>query len=678
MVRYALGTLILVSACAAPAKRPADAPNAAALKSGVSPENFDKSVRAQDDFYHHVSGAWLERTEIPADKSNYGSFTKLFDDAEAHLKAIIDEIAADPGEAGSERRKIADLFNSFVDTKQVDSAGAAPLAVVLKRIATLDSRRAVAVELGRLQRNGIRSPLYMYIDQDAKESTRYISYLHQSGLGLPDRDYYFDEGERFDGYRSAYRVYVGKLLTLAGLPSDEASVTSIVDLERDMATKHWTRVANRDRDKTYNKKTFAELAALAPAVDWAAYFEGAAMPPAPVIVRQPDYLQALSDLMKTVDVARWRLYLSWCAADALAPYLDDRFVDAHFAFHKKTLSGIEAQRPRWKRAVELVDHGLGMALGKIYVERHFRPEAKARMKTLVANLTAAFDEGIDGLEWMTAVTKVQAKQKLSKFVTKIGYPDAWLDYGNLDIRAGDLVGNVTRSRHFEHDRWVAKLGGPIDRGEWFMTPQTVNAYYNPPMNEIVFPAAILQPPFFNLEADDAVNYGAIGAVIGHELSHGFDDQGRKSDGDGNLRDWWTKTDAEQFEARAKILSDQYDGYRPRPDAHVNGKLTLGENIGDLGGLTIAYAAYRRSLGGKEAPVIDGFTGDQRFFLGWAQIWRRKYREAELSRRLVTDPHSPSQYRVLGVLSNMPQFYKAWGVKEGDAMFRAEEIRVKIW
>ncbi len=670
-------TLVLLTACAS---SPKGAPaTEGAQSSGVDLENFDKSVTAGDDFYHHVNGEWLKRTEIPGDKSNYGSFTKLYDDAQEQLRTIITELAKTPGEAGSEPAKIAALYNSFMDSDRITGLAGKPLAADLERIGKLASKAEVAAELGRLQRDGVRTPIAMWIDQDAKNSTSYIVYLSQSGLGLPDRDYYLDDGERFAKARSAYQTYVAKILELAGLAHGESDVQSIIALEKAFATSHWTRVANRDRDKTYNKKTATELATLAPAIDWTAWFGGSVMDaPKAVIVRQPDFLGALSKQVEATDLATWRLYLSFCLVDSSAPFLDDRFVTVHFDLHKKALRGVTEQRPRWKRGVELVDHALGMALGKVYVQRHFRPEAKARMKTLVQNLTKAFEGGIGDLEWMTPPTKVQAKTKLTKFISKIGYPDEWRDYGTLQVKADDLFGNVRRARRFEHDRWIKKLGGPIDRNEWYMTPQTVNAYYNPPMNEIVFPAAILQPPFFNLDADDAVNYGAIGAVIGHEFSHGFDDQGRKSDGDGNLRDWWTEQDAKQFEARASKLVAQYDTFQATPDKPVNGKLTLGENIGDLGGLTIAYRAYKMSLGGEEAPVLDGFTGDQRFFLGWAQIWRRKYRDEELARRLVTDPHSPSQYRVLGVLANMPEFYEAWGLKPGDKMYRAPDDRVKIW
>ena len=649
------------------------------LVSGVDLENFDPKVPATEDFYHHVNGKWLERTEIPADRSNYGSFTKLLDEAEANLKAIIEDAAAKDAAEGTEAQKVGDFFKSFMDSERLDKLGLEPLRGELTRIYGLSDKAQVAEAFGRLVRIGARSPVSSWIDQDAKKSTEYIVYLSQSGLGLPDRDYYFDDKDEFKKYRKAYRAYLEATLKLSGVEEPAASSEAPLLIETALAEHHWTRTQNRDRDKTYNKLSLDELATLSPNFDVKAFFVGAKVPtPSHVIIRQPTYFENLSKIIDETPLHEWKLYLAWSLIDAMAPILDKSFVDAEFAFRKKTLRGIEENRPRWKRAVSSIDGSIGHAVGKIYVEKHFKPEAKARMKTLVENLVKAFEEGIDGLEWMTPKTKEQARAKLARFTTKIGYPDEWLNYADLEIKADDLYGNVTRAHAFEHDRWVSKLGGPIDRGHWYMTPQTVNAYYNPPMNEIVFPAAILQPPFFDMSADDAVNYGAIGAVIGHELSHGFDDQGRKSDGDGNLRDWWTEEDATEFNARADLMVKQYDQFEPMKDQKVQGKLTLGENIGDLGGLTIAFKAYQRSLGGKAAPHLDGYSGAQRFFIGWAQIWRRKYRDAELQQRLVTDPHSPSQYRVIGVLSNMPEFYEAFDISEGDPMHRPDGERVKIW
>lgn len=662
---------------AEPAK-PAPAPEPT-MASGIDKQWFDAAVRPQDDLFRHVNGKWLKEVEIPADKSNYSEFARLADEARENIKKIVEELAANE-KAEGDAKKIADFYRAYMDEAAAEKAGLTPLKAELQRIAKVKSKADVAFELGRLERVGLSPGVTLWVDQDAKQSTEYILYVQQAGLGMPDRDYYLKDDERLNKARAAYLEYVEKMLTLAGKKGAKKLAKRVFALEKKLAEAQWTRVESRDRDKTYNKLDPAGLKKLAGGVAWPKFFEGLGTDgvPAHVIVRQPSYVEALGKVLKKTAVSDWKLYLEWNVINGYASLLTKEMVDTSFAFYGTTLSGTTENEARWKRAMNALDHALGFALAKIYVERHFKPEAKARMEELVSNLREAFEAGIDDLEWMTPETKEQAKAKLTKFVTKIGYPDEWRDYSELEIVAGDLVGNVMRARAFEHDRNLNKLGKPIDRNEWYMTPQTVNAYYNPPMNEIVFPAAILQPPFFDLEADDAVNYGGIGAVIGHELSHGFDDQGRKSDGDGNLRDWWTDKDAEAFKARAENLVAQYDAFEPLPGQRVQGKLTLGENIGDLGGLTIAYRAYQLSLGGKEAPVIDGFTGPQRFFIGWAQVWRRKYRDAELQRRLLTDPHSPAEFRVLGIVSNMPEFYAAFDLKQGDELFRPESERVKIW
>lgn len=661
------------------AETKAPAPEKITLASGLDRAGFDTSIRAQDDLYQHVNGTWLKETEIPADKSDYSMFTRLADEARENIKAIVEEIAANEHPAGSTEQKIADFYRSYLDEAKANELGLEPLKEDLARIRKLRTKKDVIREMGRQQQTSLSPLLASWVDQDAKNATEYILYFHQAGLGLPDRDYYLKKDEKMEATRKAYLAYVEKVFTLAGRKDAKKAAKKVWDLELQLAKVHWARAETRDREKAYNKHDLKGLKKLAPAMDWPVYFEGMGVKaPAAVIVRQPTYVTAAGKLLRKVPVATWKTYLEWNLLNGFAPLLSKDFVDAHFAFYGTTISGIQENEERWKRAINALDRTLGEAVGKAYVERHFRPEAKARMEELVANLRRAFGEGIDGLTWMSDETKVQAKAKLERFVTKIGYPDQWRDYSKLEIVAGDLVGNAKRARMFEHERNLNKLGKPIDRTEWFMTPQTVNAYYNPPMNEIVFPAAILQPPFFDMEADDAVNYGAIGAVIGHELSHGFDDQGRKSDGDGNLRDWWTKEDAEKFTARAEKMVSQYAAFEPLPGQKVNGKLTLGENIGDLGGLTIAYRAYQLSLDGKEAPEIDGTTGSQRFFMGWAQVWRRKYRDQELQRRLLTDPHSPAEYRVLGVVANMPEFYEAFDVKEGDELFLPEDQRVKIW
>jgi len=648
--------------------------------SGIDLTNLNTSVRPQDDFYRYVNGNWLKTTEIPADKSSYGSFTALFDASEKHLREIIEEAANKPNkQAGSNEQKVGDFYLSYMDSARIEALGLAPLEDELQLIQSLHNKWELSALIAHLQKIGVQRPFSFWVNQDLKHSDEYIGYLSQSGLGLPDRDYYLNASDKFKHIRDEYVTYIEKLFTLSGYGDASRKAARILDIETEIARKHWTRVQNRDRDKTYNKYAVGELHRLLPAFDWPGYLEQAGLNKAQnVIVRQPDYFEALNSIFRLVSLEDWKTYFTFKLLNNYASSLPAEFVDAQFDFYSKTLRGIEKNRPRWKRAVGAVNRTLGEVVGKIYVDKHFKPEAKQRMVELVANLKRAFHERLQQLEWMSDETKKQALDKLAKFNTKIGYPDKWKDYSALKIARDDLIGNLKRSALVEYERMVAKLDSPIDREEWLMTPQTVNAYYNPPMNEIVFPAAILQPPFFNMAADDAVNYGAIGAVIGHEISHGFDDQGRKSDGDGNLRDWWTQQDNEEFKKRAQRMVAQYNTFNPIDTMHVKGKLTLGENIGDLAGLTVAYHAYKMSLNGKEAPVIDGFTGDQRFFMGWAQVWRRKYRDDELRRRLITDPHSPSEYRTNGVLANMPEFYEAFGVKEGDKLFRPEDVRVRIW
>jgi putative endopeptidase len=685
MRKFLPGLLLVSAACAGTAATAPTPPPAAPVAkeptrpSGLDRAGFDTRVRPQDDLYRHVNGRWLQVTEIPADKSNYSMFAKLEDDARAHIRALVEEVAAGQHPAGSIKQKIGDFYRTFLDEAAANKLGLKPLQAHLDRIRKLPSKREVAREMGRLQRLQLRPLLGAAVSQDAKEATAYILYLNQAGLGLPDRDYYLTDDPEMETNRDGYRAYMEKVLTMAGHKDAAPLTEKIWDLEVEMAKGHWTRAETRDRDKTYNKFQAADLTKLTPAMDWTAFFEGLGAPAGKaVIVRQPSYAKAVSTLLEKTPLPTWRAYLEWRLLDGFAPLLAEPYVTAHFEFHGSTLSGIENNEERWKRALQALDAAMGEAVGSLYVEKHFRPEAKARMQVLVENIRQAFGSGIDGLGWMSDATKKEARGKLAKFVTKIGYPDKWRDYGKLTIEAGDLVGNVMRALQFEADRNLAKLGAPVDRSEWFLTPQTVNAYYNASLNEIVFPAAILQPPFFDMEADDAVNYGAIGAVIGHELSHGFDDQGRKSDGDGNLRDWWSQEDATKFKEQASRLVAQYQGFEPLPGQKVNGQLTLGENIGDLGGLTIAYRAYRLSLQGKEPAKIDRTTGPQRFFMGWAQVWRRKYRDAEMRRRLVTDSHAPAEYRVLGVVANMPEFYEAFAVKSGDKAFRPEGERVKIW
>lgn len=647
--------------------------------SGVDRSNFDPQVSLAEDFYLHVNGGWLERTEIPADKSNFGSFTALADDAEAMLQQLVEQLAKQEHTAGSDEQKVADLYRSFMDLERLDAAGIEPLRPWLDQVTALESLEGLPALMAVAARDGIGNPMGFYVNQDAMRSDRYTIYVTQSGTTLPDRDYYLDADPKFEAIRGKFVAYMRDLLTAAGYGDAQGAAERILALETRLAEAQWTKVENRDPVKTYNAVDRAAFVQTLNSIDLNAMLTEAGLAERQeFVVRQPSYFEKLNTILAETPVSTWRDYYTFRVVDAYATALGSQFDDLHFDFHDRTLSGVESPKAREKRGVDVCNMVVGELLGKLYVKERFTPEAKAKMVELVDNLKLAFAERIKGLDWMSEGTKVQALDKLSKFTTKIGYPDKWRDYSKLEITSESLVGNLAAYARFEYEDSLGKLDGPIDRNEWHMTPQTVNAYYNPLMNEIVFPAAILQPPFFDLNADDAVNYGAIGAVIGHELSHGFDDKGSKYDGDGNLRNWWTVEDRQEFDARSKSLIDQYAAYSPIEGLYLNGELTLGENIGDLGGLNVAYKAYRLSLGDREAPMIDGLTGDQRFFYGWGQIWRRKYREQELRKRLLTDPHSPSQYRANGIVSNMDAFYEAFEVPEGSPMYIAPEQRVRIW
>ncbi|WP_028111907.1 M13 family metallopeptidase [Ferrimonas kyonanensis] len=650
------------------------------LSSGIEFANFDTSVRPQDDFYSYVNGTWLKTSEIPADRTSSGAFYDLREKARDDVKVIIEDLAAKSNlKAGSDEQKVGDLYRSFMDTDKVNELGLAPLKPELANIAAIDSKAGVVAYFAHSQTIGAGTPLAFYINVDAKDSERYATHIWQAGLSLPDRDYYFNDEARFVKLREGFLAHMEKMFTMAGVANPAESAKTVMAIETKLAKGHWTRVESRDSEKRYNKYQTAELSKLASHIDWAVYLKTiGGDSQSDIIINQPSYIEALDKVVAETSVADWKTYLTWNLLTAYSGMLSQEFDTENFEFFARKLNGQEQQKERWKRGVALVSDNLGEVVGKVYVDKHFPAEAKARMKELVENLRKAYAVSIDQLEWMSPETKVKAKEKLAAFTPKIGYPDQWEDYSALSIDSDDLVGNVMRSATLAHNKDLEKLGGPIRRYEWHMTPQTVNAYYSPVMNEIVFPAAILQPPFFNMNADDAVNYGGIGAVIGHEMGHGFDDQGARYDKDGNLKNWWTESDLKAFQKRGSALVAQYDGYQVFDDLHVNGKLTLGENIGDLSGATIAYKAYKMSLEGKPAPIIDDLTGDQRFFIGWGQIWRGKYKEQALRNRVATDPHSPSQFRANGPLSNMTEFYSSFDVKQGDAMYLPAEKRVKIW
>lgn len=649
------------------------------LVSGIELEHVSQATSAADDFYWHVNEGWLNTTEIPADQSNYGSFSKLDDGVKEAIRTIIEEAAEQDAPEGSDAQKVGDFFKSYTNVELRNKLGIDPVAPILAEVAAVGEIEQLSSVAAKLFRHGIAGPFACYISPDARKSDQYTIYLTQTGLTLPDRDYYLVDREEYAKALADLESYISDMLTTFGHSDPADAAQRIVALEKQLATVFWDRVENRDPVKTYNKLSKSELIEGLKNFDMATFIVECGLDGQnEFIVRQPSYIESLNKLLAEVPLETWKDYYQFQVIDSAAVDLSEDIERRHFLFHQTALSGVEEQKPLWRRGVEACNGILGEMVGKLYVEKHFPPEAKVRMDELVENLKKAFAKRIVEIDWMSPVTKKQAHEKLSKFTTKIGYPDEWKDYSKLVIKDDDLVGNYLRAAEVEFQRDLGKLGGPIDRNEWFMTPQTINAYYNPTMNEIVFPAAILQPPFFNLDADDAVNYGGIGGVIGHEISHGFDDKGSQYDGDGNLRKWWSEDDRMEFESRAQELVEQYNAYKPFDDMNVNGEFTLGENIGDLGGMAVAFEAYQMSLEGKEAPVIDGLTGNQRFFLGWAQIWRRLYREPELRKRLVQDPHSPSQYRCNGIVSNMDAFYEAFDVPPDSKMYIAPEDRVRIW
>ncbi|WP_401000291.1 M13 family metallopeptidase [Agromyces sp. GXQ0307] len=672
--------------------------------SGIILDELDADVRPQDDLFRHVNGKWIERTEIPDDKARYGSFIVLYEEAEQAVREIIEEAQA--AAPGTEARKVGDLYASFMNEERAEMLGATPIASQLVEASLPGSVAQLLEAIGRLERQGVGGFVQLFVDNDPGDPERYLVFVEQGGIGLPDESYYREE--RFAPIREKYLGHLERMFGLAALDDAAARAQRVFDLETEIAKAHWTNVDSRDSQKTYNLMPWSEVADAA-SIDLDLWRDAMGVPDgafAELVVRQPSFVEGVGALMTADRLPAWRDWLAWQVVHGAAPYLGSAFVEENFDFYGRTLTGTPQLRERWKRAVSFVEGAMGEAVGRIYVERHFPPAAKEAMDELVANLVEAYRDSITGLDWMGEETRAKALEKLEKFTPKIGYPVKWRDYSTLEVSASDLVGNVRAAAEFEFQRQLGKIGKPLDRDEWFMTPQTINAYYNPGFNEIVFPAAILQFPFFDETRDAAANYGAIGAVIGHEIGHGFDDQGSRFDGDGRLIDWWTEADRAAFEERTKTLIEQYDVLVPAQlldgdgrgaveasaadaadedetddsgePAHVNGALTIGENIGDLGGLAIAWKAYLLSLGGSEAPVIDGLTGAQRFFLSWAQAWQMKGRDAEVERLLAIDPHSPNEFRCNQIVRNIDEFYTGFEVTPDDELWLDPADRVRIW
>lgn len=645
---------------------------------GIATENMDLSVKPGDNFFNYVNGTWLANTEIPADKSNYGSFTMLADLSNDRVKAIIEAASSQKAPKGSEEQKIGDFYAAYMDIEAINAAGLTPIKADLAKISAIKSHADAAALMGDPSM-ALDAPIGGWVDVDVKDIENYIFYLTQSGLGMPNRDYYSDEGEKSDATRAAYVTLLTTLLTEAGADDAADRAAAIMALETKMAAVHWNPTKRRDRSLTYNKMSLEELKEYAPGFPWDVMLKASKLSDQDqFVVRENDAVQGLAKIFGETDIDVIKDYMTASYLNNMSAYLPASIDEASFEFYGKALRGTEVQRDRWKRAVGQIDSYMGEMVGKVYVAKHFPPDSKRQMDELVENLRGAFKEGIDNLEWMGEATKVEAQDKLAKFYPKIGYPTEWTDYSTLNVDRDNLIGTIKSANVWQWDDMIGQLGGPIDREEWGMNPQTVNAYYRPSLNEIVFPAAILQAPFFDPGADPAVNYGGIGAVIGHEMGHGFDDQGRKTDGNGEQRDWWSESDGAAFKERSDKLVDQFAAFEPLPGEFVNGELTLGENIGDLTGITMAYNAYKTSLGGKDAPVIDGMSGDQRFFLAYGQIWQRKFREEALRTRIKTDPHSPGEYRANGIVRNFDAWYEAFDVQPGDALYLPPEKRVKIW
>lgn len=649
------------------------------LQSGILFKNMDTTAIPGNDFTEYVNGSWMKNTKIPPDKSSYGVGSMVNDKAQEDVKAIIEQAAKGNPTVDSEEQKIGDFYESYMNMKTRDAIGLAPLKSEFAKIDSITNAKDLAAYFAYAGRLGNLAPFGVGVLEDFKDPKKYMLYSWQGGLGLPEREYYFLKDAKSVAIRSKYVLHIENMLNIAGISGAKTKAGEIMALETQIASKHMKKEDTRNVAGLYNKYSVKSLNTLLPDFDWTALLtEAGVAKEDSLVVCQVAFTKDLNTILKTTSLDTWKTYLKWGVVHGSATSLTTALDKENFDFFAKTLYGVTEQRPQWRRAVDEVNGALGEMVGKLYVGKHFPPAAKERMLKLVDNLLKAYESSIKALDWMSPETKKQALTKISKFTPKIGYPDKWRDYSALKIIKNDLYGNEKRATAFEYNRNISKLGQPVDRSEWGMTPQTVNAYYNPTMNEIVFPAAILQPPFFNMNAEDAVNYGGIGAVIGHEIGHGFDDQGSTFDGDGVMRNWWTSKDQSEFKKRTTALVAQYSGFKVFPDLNVNGEFTLGENIGDLGGLSIALKAYKASLDGKPAPVMEGFTGEQRVFIGWGQVWLNKSREESLRNQVGTDPHSPAKFRVNGVVRNIPEFYTAFNVKPSDSLYLAPEKRVKIW
>ncbi|MFT6329132.1 MAG: putative endopeptidase [Bermanella sp.] len=678
-----LSVAIAVGACT-PAQQsteitPIAAEQKVALKSGIRTQNMDLSVQPGDNFFNYVNGTWLKTTEIPADKASYGNFAILADEAQEHVKAIIDAASQGDYAVGSDQQKVGDMYSSYIDIDNRNKVGIKPLKSEFDKIAKITNYDQLVEYFAYSVKYGYGTPISFFQYADFKSPNDYALYAWQAGIGLPDREYYFKEDEDGTKILAAYQAHIEKMFTLAGIENGAKNAEMLLALETKIAQEHMKKEQARNWAENYDKLSMEELKALMPNFNWDVFVKASGFDmPESMIIMQNDFLTGIDKVIAETSLDDWKSFLQWGVINSSASSLNMEMDKANFDFYSTILYGVEEQRPMWRRATGLLNSTLGEVIGKVYVKQHFPPEAKQRMQVMVDNLISAYEVSIKDLDWMTDETRIQALEKLSKFTVKIGYPDKWKDYSALEVSDTDLFGNLRNAANVTYAEELAKQGKPVDKTEWGMTPQTVNAYYNPTANEIVFPAAILQPPFFDLEADDAANYGGIGAVIGHEIGHGFDDAGSTFDGDGVLRNWWTDTDREEFKTRTAKLVEQYNAFEPLEGIFVNGEFTLGENIGDLGGISIALRAYQMSLNGGASPILDGFTGEQRVFLGFAQVWAGKYRDEALKSQINTDPHSPAQFRANGAVRNVPEFYTAFDVKPTDALYLPEEERVKIW